>query len=194
MKEKILIIEDELIIASDIQNILEKEGYVVVGVANRFEDALKLFTEKPPDIVISDIYLKGKKSGIDAVKEMLNKVPVPIIFITAYSSNEIINLVADFNSITYITKPFTSTQILAAVKMVSIRVQKSKLQIKVTHREQEIIDKIILGLPSSEIAKELKISVETVKTHRRNIFTKFNVSSVAQLVHIVLKNSPYRKA
>jgi len=189
--KKILIIEDELIIASDIQGVLEAEGYFVVGIADCYEKAIKIFEKKKPNIIISDIYLKGNISGIEIVKIFLEQRPVSVIFITAYSNNEIIETLADFNSISYITKPFTNTQLLAAVKMASSRLQKTKTPTKLTHREQEILNKIMQGYSSAKIATELKISMETVKTHRRNIFAKYQVNSITKLINCVLKNSSF---
>jgi DNA-binding NarL/FixJ family response regulator len=187
--KKILIIEDEIVIAEDIQNILEKEGYEIAGIAECYDEAIKLFNKNKPDIIISDIYLKDSKTGIDIVKEFLKSRAVPVIFITAYSSNEIIEILANFNSITYITKPFTDGQLIAAVKLINTKLKKNRIKVKVTHREQEIVDFIINGFSSKEIADKLFISPETVRTHRKNIFSKFNVNSATQLINTVLNNS-----
>jgi DNA-binding NarL/FixJ family response regulator len=190
--KKILIIEDEIVIAEDIQNILEKEGYEIAGIAECYDEAIRLFHKNKPDIIISDIYLQDSKTGIEIVKEFLKSRAVPVIFITAYSSNEIIDILADFNSITYITKPFTDGQLIAAVKLIRTKLKKNSIKVKVTHREQEIVDFIINGFSSKEIADKLFISPETVRTHRKNIFSKFSVNSATQLINTVLNNSIHR--
>lgn len=80
----IMIIEDEPLIAMDIQNMVEGLGHKVVGIARTHGEATALFEKSRPSMVLADIQLADGSSGIDAVNEILTNTPVPVIFITAF--------------------------------------------------------------------------------------------------------------
>lgn len=190
MNTKILIIEDEAIIARDLQMMIEKGPYEVVGVVRTYEDALSHFHDKVPDLVIADIFINGDKSGIDAVNEMLKVKSVPVIFITAYSSDDIIEKVSHLQNIFYLTKPFTSAQVIATLKIAVAKIPVG-IPPKISQREKQIVDLLVRGRSSCEIAAVLNISVETVKTHRKHIFSKYQVNSATQLVSKILHFGGY---
>lgn len=70
MNEKILIVEDEMIVATDLRILLERNNYIVTGIARSFEKAVESIKNNPPDIVLLDIFLTGKLTGIDLAKEL----------------------------------------------------------------------------------------------------------------------------
>ena len=80
----ILIIEDEPLIAMDIEQMVESLGHRVVGTARTHKEAIALFSSARPKMVLADIQLADGSSGIDAVNEILSAAPVPVIFITAF--------------------------------------------------------------------------------------------------------------
>jgi CheY-like chemotaxis protein len=80
----ILIIEDEPLIAMDIEEMIESLGHRVVGTARTHAEAVQLFHKTRPKMVLADIQLADGSSGIDAVNEILTSTPVPVIFITAF--------------------------------------------------------------------------------------------------------------
>src|SRR4029079_3698751 len=80
----ILIIEDEPLIAMDIEEMVESLGHRVVGTARTHDEATALFDKDHPKTVLADIQLADGSSGIDAVNEILSSTPVPVIFITAF--------------------------------------------------------------------------------------------------------------
>src|SRR5207247_4705664 len=80
----VLIIEDEAIIAMDLEDLVASLGHRVVGVARTHAAAVKLATAKQPGLILADIQLADGSSGIDAVNELLRSFEVPVIFITAY--------------------------------------------------------------------------------------------------------------
>jgi DNA-directed RNA polymerase specialized sigma24 family protein len=83
-KARVLIIEDEPMIAMDIQDIVEDSGHIVTGIASTRAEAVRLYGETPPELVLADIQLADNSSGIDAVNDMWAERPVPVIFITAF--------------------------------------------------------------------------------------------------------------
>ena len=80
----VLIIEDEPLIAIDLQNVVEDLGHHVVGVARTHREALGAITEHRPGLILADIQLADGSSGLEAVNEILESLEVPVIFITAY--------------------------------------------------------------------------------------------------------------
>ncbi len=191
MHEKILIIENEFLIAEDLKVILQSAKFNIIGIADRYSVALDLFQENHPDIIISDIVIKGKINGIETVKDLLRIKHIPVIFITAYTNDDIINQLANIRDIFYITKPFSDVQVIATVKMASAKIQKAEALPKASNREQELIDLMFKGYNITQIAEKLNIGIETVKTHRRNIYTKYDVKSAPQLLNLLLNHNSY---
>jgi Response regulator of the LytR/AlgR family len=84
MATDILIIEDESVIAMDLESLVEGLGHSVIGIARTRSEALRLVEAKRPGLVLADIQLADGSSGLDAVNDMLKTFSVPVIFITAY--------------------------------------------------------------------------------------------------------------
>jgi CheY-like chemotaxis protein len=83
-----LIVEDEIVIAMDLEAQVRKLGFDVCGVTSNAREALSLAMEDPPDLVIMDIYLNGVRDGIEVARQIRNLFATPVIFITAYSDDE----------------------------------------------------------------------------------------------------------
>ncbi|MBS1757042.1 MAG: response regulator transcription factor [Bacteroidetes bacterium] len=83
---KILIVEDEQIVAKDLANTLKRHGCTITGIAKTAQDALDLFKAKKPDLVFIDIELKGKETGIDVANYILKKDRVPFIFLSQFNA------------------------------------------------------------------------------------------------------------
>lgn len=110
---RILIIEDEPIIAMDIESIVQELGHESVGIADTRDQAVQMAEESKPDLVLSDIQLADGSSGIDAANDILAKSDVPIIFITAFPERL---LTGERPEPTFlITKPFKRSAVQAAV-------------------------------------------------------------------------------
>lgn len=109
----VLIIEDEPIIALDIETMVEELGHTVTGVARTHREAIALVAKKRPGLVLADIQLADGSSGLDAVNEILSSVDVPVIFITAYPERL---LTGDRPEPAFlITKPFQPEAVKAAI-------------------------------------------------------------------------------
>jgi len=186
--KKILIVEDELIVAENIAAILENEGFSVCGIADNAEDAIKLVKEHSPSLLICDIYIKGKLNGIELNKELRRIANVPIIYLTAYGDKGTIESASETEPIAYLVKPFTEKQLLATVNIVllSLKEEQEKLP-PPTKREAEIVALLAKGYGSKKIAEQLYLSELTVQTHRRNLMQKYNTNSSNELVALAIK-------
>ncbi len=85
---RILVVEDEGIIAKDIQNTLSLLGYSVVGIASSGEEAVKTAMETHPDLVLMDIVLEGAMNGVKAAEQIRDRSDIPVIYLTAYSDDK----------------------------------------------------------------------------------------------------------
>ena len=109
----VVIIEDEPIIALDIETMVQELGHRVAGIASTHKEAVALVTAKRPGLVLADIQLADGSSGLDAVNEILRTISVPVIFITAYPERL---LTGDRPEPTFlITKPFQPDAVKAAI-------------------------------------------------------------------------------
>jgi DNA-binding LytR/AlgR family response regulator len=115
--KQILIIEDELLVALDLQERLKQHGFDVVGVADNFQDALTLFKEFLPDLVLIDITIKDDKTGIDIAKAMNELHLTPFIYISAHSDVLNVNKAKNTNPSGYLVKPFTTRSLLVAIEL-----------------------------------------------------------------------------
>ncbi|MVM41812.1 response regulator [Spirosoma sp. HMF3257] len=111
-----LIVEDEYIIANDLELILGEAGYPVIGVADSVAEALALMDQQKPDIVMLDIYLKGKETGIDLAKQ-LEELSIPFIYISANDNKSVLEAVKATQPIGYIVKPFRGKDILTTLEI-----------------------------------------------------------------------------
>jgi len=112
-KIKIIIAEDEKIIALDLKNILQKAGYSVISIVENLEQITAKINETKPSLVLLDLNLDEKYEGL-RVGNYLNKLGIPLIFITGASDQDTVSLAKTIKSCDYIYKPFDAAKILAA--------------------------------------------------------------------------------
>jgi len=111
----ILIVEDEKIPATFLQEILEEEGFTVVGICDRAEDAIETAIRLKPDVIFMDIVLKGAMSGCEAALKISSLMQTKIIFLTAHSDDEMIEYALDVGAVNYLVKPYREKQIIATL-------------------------------------------------------------------------------
>ncbi|MFA7083523.1 MAG: response regulator [Arcobacteraceae bacterium] len=117
---KVLIIEDEPLIALNLKIILEKKGFEVTGCAANYKDAQELFCANKPDIVLCDIKLENNESGIEIVINLKNINDFQVIYLSSYSNDVMIDKAIQTNPISYITKPFKESDLSAAFKLATL--------------------------------------------------------------------------
>ncbi len=120
---KVMIIEDEPLIALNLKIILEKRGFEVTGHAGNFEDAHKLFYANKPDIVLSDIKLEDDESGIEIVTNLKTISNFCVLYLTSYGDDAMIEKALSTNPTAYITKPFKEADLYASLKLASATIK-----------------------------------------------------------------------
>jgi DNA-binding LytR/AlgR family response regulator len=117
-EERILIVEDDINIAENIEEILELLGYVNIDIANSANQAIKIVKKYRPDLVFMDIKLKGDKDGIELGEIIKQMVDAPLVYVTSYSDPTIIERAKRINPAGFIVKPFNTNDIHAITEIV----------------------------------------------------------------------------
>lgn len=117
VRSKILIVEDESIVALNIKNRLEGLGYAVVATISSGESAIEAAAKNRPDLVLMDIKLKGKIDGIEAAGQIRSRFQIPVVYLTAYTDNETLNRAKLTEPYGYILKPFESRDLCTTIEI-----------------------------------------------------------------------------
>lgn len=161
---RILIVEDQSIVALDIQNRLKGLKYNVAGIASSGAGAIKKAEELKPDLILMDIMLKGDMDGINAAGEIRKRIDIPIIYLTAYADNDTLQRAKITRPFGYLLKPFEEKELYTTIEM-SLYRHKMEKEIK----ENELWFESILSdlnLPILLVDIDGKISFSNNETQK----------------------------
>jgi two-component system, response regulator PdtaR len=184
---KILLVEDEFILATDLSDTLESEGYEVVHVADNGQDALDFYQENEVDLVLCDINIKGDWDGIETVERLIAAKAVPIIYLTALSDKDTLERAKKTFPAAYIPKPYDIKNLRMAIELAinnfAVKVQPLK---------------ILRDEKSENMSKETILQVNNYMFIKQNYqFVKFPLSDILYLeadnthTNIVTENKKY---
>ena len=190
-KTNILVVEDESIIAKDIQQSLKKLGYTVLGICSTGEDAVKAAEELKPDLILMDIMLKGNISGIEAATQIREKNNIPVIYLTAYADESTLNKAKVTEPYGYIIKPFKEIDLRTAIEL-SIYKHEKESDIK---KERDLFYSIVENKESKDILF-VKSNSRLVKVKSSDIFfiealkdyVIMNTSDARYTIHATMKD------
>lgn len=123
-KIRILIVEDEMILAANISLQLIKLGYEVTGIETRGEEAIHHALDNNPDLILLDIHLNGKLDGISTAKAIQQKKAIPLIYLSANIDEEIFTLAKETNPYAFIAKPFNMLDLERTIALVINQISK----------------------------------------------------------------------
>jgi DNA-binding NarL/FixJ family response regulator len=194
---RILIIEDDPIIAADIADYLNNVDYRVSGIAYNPTQAYEQLKSNTPDLILLDINLSSEQNGIDIATFIHQNHAIPFIFLTSYSTREVLNKAKITEPSGYIVKPFDEEDLFATIEIALynfaqkqkytrplldfVRINKSLVN-PLSDREFEVLQQIFEGKTNQQMADVLFVSVSTIKTHISNIFFKFEINSRTALM------------
>ena len=134
----VLLAEDEALIRLDLKEMLEEEGYEVVGEAGDGESAIRLARERHPDLVILDIKMPGL-DGLTAAQRISEERLAPVVVLTAFSQRELVERAARAGAMAYLVKPFQKADVLPAIEVAVARYgQIQELEGEVADREERL--------------------------------------------------------
>jgi len=135
-KAKIIIVEDEAIIAMDIKNTLESLGYIVLAIASDGTEAIRRVGELLPDLVLMDIYLKNGIDGVEAATSIKQHYNIPIVYLTAYSDEETMQRAKVTEPYGYLLKPFEKRELQIVIAMALYK-HKTDEALRISHDQLE---------------------------------------------------------
>src|SRR5579871_1627690 len=116
-KARILLVEDEKVVAADIEECVKSLGYEVVGAAATGTQALRLAVQTEPDLVLMDIKLKGSLDGIEVAGALYEQLQIPVVYLTAHADAEILERAKKTAPSGYVLKPFDDRSLRTAIEL-----------------------------------------------------------------------------
>ncbi|MGP1385824.1 MAG: response regulator [Thainema sp.] len=164
---RILVVEDESVVAYDLQDVLEDFGYQVVAIADCGEDAIAIALEQRPDLILMDIRLQGELDGTQVAQQIRQHYNVPIVYLTAHTDNKTLKRVKATSAFGYLTKPFREKELHTSIEVALYR---SRIENQLVEREQwlkTLLDSVgdaIIAVDQAGIITLLNPAAQTLTT------------------------------
>lgn len=137
-EKKILIVEDNELVALETNERLKRLGYAVTGIATTGDDAVALARSTMPDLILMDINLKGEMDGITATEQIATFLDVPVIFLTAYSDDATLQRARKTKPVAYLIKPFKERELYSNIELAMHRAKSEKVMKRSSQMEELI--------------------------------------------------------
>lgn len=189
---RVLIVEDEPLIAENISMYLNNHNFAVSGIAYDDEEAIAELKNNPPDAVLLDVNLESAKDGIEIAEYINNNNRIPFVFLTSYSDKTIVERAKRTNPAGYIVKPFNEQTLYTTLEIAlanfatranqhvpKLSLQKINMNLPgpLSDREFEVLELIYEGKTNQQICDLLFIAMNTVKRHVTNAYFKLDVNN-----------------
>ena len=201
-KKKILIVEDDRTTALIEKLYLEELGYQITKIVANGEQAIEMTGKLKPDLVLMDIKLGKGMDGIDAGEVINKEFGIPVVLVTAYTDEALLERAMLTKFAGYINKPIREKDLLATIEIALSKIKKlpNQQQKKTDIKIQDVLSRIynltpaearltvkLLEYPQLKIVAEmLNIKLSTVRTHLKRIYKKTNTNSLPILIHKIV--------
>ncbi len=163
---RILIVEDESIVALDIRRRLLSAGYGVAEMVNNGEMAVELAKKLAPDLVLMDIRLKGRMDGIEAAKIIRTQLYLPVIFLTAFADEETLQRARLAEAFGFIMKPFEDHSLVPAIEMALFKHKMEQALRESELRYRSLVD----TMPDAVFLTDLKLNIQFCNQQAARMF------------------------
>jgi len=203
---KVLIVEDEPVIATNISMHLNNNDFSVSGIAYDYDEAIAQLQDNTPDAVILDIGMENNDDGINIAEVINAQYRIPFIFLTSYADKETLEKAKRVEPSGYIVKPFNEKTLLASLEIaisnfsnkmnhqapdLDIEKLNKHLLSPLSEREFEVVQNIYNGKTNNQIADSMFVSVNTIKAHIKSGYLKLDTTSrstaIKRLRELMLK-------
>jgi DNA-binding NarL/FixJ family response regulator len=203
---RVVVADDHEIVRAGLRRLLlVNKNIKILGESANGEDLVSLVNYYKPDIALVDIAMP-KLDGIEATKIIKQDCPdVLVVMLTAFEDYSHIETALSVGADGYLTKNITAKELVEALynimlgnrvfsksiiklldNMQTSDIEDEEKQVTISKREQEVLNLVVQGNTSNEIAKKLNISVRTVQTHRANVMQKLNIKNTAGLIRYAI--------
>ena len=200
----VIIADDHQIFRTGLKAVLNESDFVkVIAEACNGNELLRLLHKVKPDVVLMDIRMPGM-DGIQATEKIMELYPdLPVIALTSYEDISYFNQMIEAGARGFMLKSTGQDELLEAIEKVvggeyyfsrefenfaPPHLKKSRVPVKLTGREKQVLELICQGLTNAQIAEKLGISQKTVDAHRTRLMEKTHTKNAANLVHYALKH------
>lgn len=199
---RVLIVEDEPIIAENIAMYLNNNDFKVSGIAYDCAEARNQLNQNTPDVVLLDINLGCEEDGIDLAAFINKKYNLPLLFLTSHTDKQTIDRAKEVEPGGFIVKPFNEKGLLAAIeiaisnfarrntkqipKLSFARINKRLID-QISEREFEVLQLIYEGRTNQQIAEQIAISINTIKKHINSVYFKLDVNTRTKAIARLLE-------
>ena len=176
-KQRVVIADDEIIVRMDIREILEVNGYEVVGEAGDGIDALELCRQQNPDLVLLDIKMP-LMDGLTAAKQIHSLNPdIAIVVLTAYNDERFIDKAAEYGSVGYVVKPLNERSLIPAIKIALKRAEDFRqLKAELEEEKRKLEDRKIMDRAKGLLMKQQGMDEQAAYAYLRTLSMKKRVS------------------
>ena len=194
---RVLIVEDEPLIAADIAGILKRNDFVISAIVYTQDEAMEELRNRLPDLALLDINLNGKMEGIAIAETIKRDYNIPFIFITSYSDKNTLDKAKHTEPAGYVVKPFNDAALYSTIEIalfnyaqkdkhkyppLSLSRINARLADPISEREFTLLELIYEGKTNKQIAETMFISGNTVKKHIFNTYFKLDAESRATAI------------
>lgn len=197
--ERILIVDDDQTTASVMQLYLENFGFIVADVACSGAEAIEKTKKLKPDLVLMDIRLGKGLDGIETAEVIMQKLQIPVIYVTAYSDEETLERAQMTNPYGFINKPLRDIDLKTTVRFALDKNKNNAVKkdppvldeilnhvYDLTPAESRVVSKLLDNPDIESTAESLHISVSTVRTHLKHIYRKTKTNRQSALFHKII--------
>ena len=196
--ETILVVDDDKTTANVMRLYLENFGFNVPAMAYSGREAIELAKKLQPDLVLMDIKLGKGIDGIDSAEAIMNKLNIPVVYVTAHNDEDTFQRVQMSNPHGFINKPLREDDLKTTVRLALDKKGKKPVEKKsnleasikkiydLTNAESRLIAHLVDEPDIEIVAKKLHISVATVRTHLKHIYRKTDTKNLAALLHTIV--------
>lgn len=187
---RVLVVEDDPLIAEDIREYLTNADYQVVSVEHNKDGALRALKEDTPDVALLDINLDHVMDGFEIAKQINDLYQIPFLYLTSYSGKSVVEEAKHTKPMGYIVKPFDEGELYASIEValfnhsqrnkpryMSREAINNQLLSPLTQKEYDILLDIYEGKTNKQITEKHFVSINTIKTHIQNLYVKMDSRS-----------------
>jgi PAS domain S-box-containing protein len=190
---RILIVEDEKIVAADIRRMLIHSGYHVVNAVPSGKEAIETAAQKKPDLVLMDISLKGKMDGIETAQIIRATQDIPIIYLTAHTGDKILEKAKATGPYGYIVKPFEETDLKTTIEVAMFKHQMGQKVKESEQRFREIFEQnfsaiVLFKRPGFQVIEVNPMAETVFQYSKKELIDNFSVVFDSEEIYRLLKN------